>query len=133
MHSFFDVRFKFSRWSIENISSISWIHREKCLPYLPMYNACQCILNTHPYFGLHFGKKKKGSKKQRKWLRKNIMIWKHSKNDDLIISSKMSLDAQAMKWSVLSMDSWWSATVKSWIQSAIHCIQLFDDSKNTMG
>ena len=61
------------------------------------------------------------------------MIWKHLKNNDLIISSKMSLDAQAMKRSVLPMDSWWSATVKSWIQSAIHCIKLFDYSKNTMG
>ena len=30
------------------------------------------------------------------------MTWKHSKNDDLIISSEMSLDAPAMKRSVLA-------------------------------
>ena len=48
------------------------------------------------------------------------MIWKHSKNDDLIISSEMSLDALTMKRSVLPMDSWRSATVKSFVCYPLH-------------
>ena len=43
--------------------------------------------NTHPYIGLHF------------------MTWKRSKNDDLTISSEMSVDALAKKRLVLPMDS----------------------------
>ena len=66
------------------------------------------MYNAHPYFRLPFGKKKRKQKTEdlvEKKKRKNIMIWKHSKNDDLIISSEMSLDALAMKRSVLPMDS----------------------------
>ena len=98
-----------------------------------MYKLCQCIIRI-PILDCTLKKKKQKTEEVvTKKQRKNIMIWKHLKNNDLIISSKMSLDAQAMKRSVLPMDSWWSATVKSWIQSAIHCIKLFDYSKNTMG
>ena len=63
------------------------------------------------------------------------MIWLHSKEYDLIISSEnMSLDIPAIHETISSSDGffWQSATVKSWILSAIHCIQLFDYSRNTM-
>jgi len=49
------------------------------------------------------------------------MIWKHSKNDDLIISSEISPDAPAMKQSIFPMDSFGSQPL-----SAIHYIQLLD-------
>ena len=67
-------------WFIQLISSHGWkclwiliwlyySHWEtdltfNTLPYLPVYN-------LHPYFGLLIEKKKKGSRKQRKWLWKN--------------------------------------------------------------
>ena len=70
------------------------------IPYLPVYNA-------HPYFGLHFGKKKKRKQKTEEVVTKELRkkIWKHSKNDNSIISSEMSLDAPATKRAVLLMES----------------------------
>ena len=62
------------------------------------------------------------------------MIWKHSKNDDWIISSENNVTRCTGHEMISSSDGlfWWSATVKSWIPFAIHYIQLFDNSKNTM-
>ena len=80
------------------------------LPYLAVSNARPCIIRT-PILDCTFKKKKKeeGRRKQRKWLRKNSVktswLGKAQKNNDLIISSEMSLNALAMKWSVLLMDS----------------------------
>ena len=48
------------------------------------------------------------------------MIWVHSKQDDSIISSEMSIDALAIHKMISSSDRffWRSATLKSWIPSA---------------
>ena len=72
------------------------------------------MYNKHPYFGSHF-KKKKGSRKQRKWLHK-----KSVKNHDLDTLKKRNI-TRCTGWSTkrlfLWMDFfWWSATVKSWVR-----------------
>ena len=53
------------------------------------------------------------------------MIWKHSKNDDWIISSEKNVTRCTGHETISSSDGlfWRSATLKSWIRFAIHCIQ----------
>ena len=59
------------------------------------------------------------------------MIWKHSKNDNSIISLEMRLDAPGHETISSSNGLFWqSAFVKSWIRSTIHCIQLLNYSRN---
>ena len=72
------------------------------LPYLRVYNVRPCIIRT-PILDCTLKKKRKQKTEEvvtEKYC-KNIKIWKHSKNDDLIISSEMSLDVPATKRSVL--------------------------------
>ena len=48
------------------------MYKSRAIPYLPVYNARPCIMRT-PILDCTLEKKKKGSRKQRKWLRKNCV------------------------------------------------------------
>ena len=63
------------------------------------------------------------------------MIWRHSENDNSIISSENYVTRCTGHETISYSDGLFrhSASVKSWIRSAIHCIQLLDYSRNTMG
>ena len=54
---------------VQNIIYINTMDKQT-IPYLPVYNARPCIIRT-PILDCTLKKKKKGSRKQRKWLRKN--------------------------------------------------------------
>ena len=106
------------------------------IPYLPVYNACLCIIRT-PILGLYFQKKKKKRiKKQRK------SLWKNSVNTSWFGNTlKTTLDhlfrnvTQCTSHKTISSSDglfWRSAFVKSWILSTVHSIQLLDYSRNTM-
>jgi len=89
-----------------------------CIPYHPCIMAP--MYNTHCYFGLHFKKKKKKQKTEEvvtKEYRKNVMIWKHSKNDNSIISLEKGTWCIVYE-TISSSDGlfWRSASVKSWIR-----------------
>ena len=104
------------------------------IPYLPVYNACLCIIRT-PILDCTL-EKKKGSRKQSKWLRKSsvrtswfgntqkTMTWSSLQNCHLMHRPRNDQLSDGLFWR--------SATVKSWIPSAIHCIQLFKYLRNTM-
>ena len=61
------------------------------------------------------------------------MFWIHFKKFDAIISSETSLNARAIHEAITSTYGffWCSVTVKSWMPSAIHCIQPFHFCRNT--
>ena len=88
--------------TVQRVLGCTWMQ----IPYLPVYNACPCIMRT-PILDCTLEKKKKRKQKTEEVVMKELRkkIWKHSKNDNLIISSEMSLDAPATKRAVLPMDS----------------------------
>ena len=98
------------------------------------------VYNRHPYFGLHFEIKKKeeenrGTSYAKLALKSHDFDTLKKRSLDHLFRKIVSLDAPAIHETISSSDGffWQSATVKSWIPSAIHCIELFDYSRNNMG
>jgi len=56
---------------------------------------------------------------------KKVLVLDTLKEDELIISLEMSLDAPAIHETINSLEGFfaWSITVTSWLQLAIHCTQ----------
>ena len=103
----------------------------------PMYNARLCIIRN-PFFRLHLEKKKEAENRGCRFAKLvlKIMFWTHFKKVHTIIFLEISLNAQAIHETISSSKGffWCSVdTVKSWIPSAIHCIQPFHYSRNTKG
>ena len=99
------------------------------------YRIYPCTIRT-PILDCTFKKKKKRRQKQWKWLRKNSVKTSLFGN-----TLKTALDhlfrnvTRCTGYKTISSSDglfWRSAFVKSWIPSAVHCIQLLDYSRNTM-
>ena len=100
-----------------------------------------CIIRT-PILDCALEKKKKKEGENRGSGYAKLALKNHDFNIlkkrqlDHLFRKIVSLDAPAIQETISSSDGffWRSATVKSWIPSAIHCIELFNYySRNTMG
>ena len=97
-----------------------------CVLCLPVYNVCPCITDT-PSSDCTLEKISRNRGKSYVKLANTIMLWIQFRKRWLNYVTQCTSNPQ--KHDSSHGFFWWSVTVKSWILSAIHCIQLLHYSR----